>query len=122
MSKIELRPVRTIKVRGLNDLGRIVAYLSSLGQPVYILHFKDGNKSVYGILMIFKDYYNLYGVPMFYYHTSEEEYKGNYILVKVDETGEKIEISHGTRHGWFYAPIVRLERRPEFIELKEEQP
>jgi len=120
MRRIELQPVRTVKVKEFKDLGRIAAYLCSLGQPVYVLHFKEKDRNVYGILMIFKDYYNLYGVPLFYYYIGDRELDGNYILVKVDERGERVEISKGTRVGWFHAPIIRLEKRPEFIRLEEE--
>ncbi len=117
MERKELRPVKAVKVRNIKDLGRIAAYLNSLGQPAYILHFRNGNKNIYGIFMIYRDYYNLYGLPIFYYCEATEEYKGNYVLVKADEAEERVEIASGIRPGWLYAPIIKLEEKPDFIDI-----
>ena len=113
----ELRPLKALRVRRLEDLGRLAAMMSSMGQPVYIIHFEHEGRHIYGIFMIYKDYYNLYGIPIFYYYETERPLDGNYLLVKVDENGETVTASGGVRPGWMHAPIISLERKPDFIEL-----
>ena len=120
MKKVnEIKPMKAIEVSDLSDLARLAAHLSSLGQPVYIVRFKDEeneDKYVYGLFMIFKDYYDLYGIPVFYYCKSEK-CDGNFVLVRFDETGEKVEICNESRAGWLCIPIINLSKRPNFIEL-----
>ncbi|RLF20291.1 MAG: cren protein [Thermoprotei archaeon] len=110
--------MRSVRVNSISDLARLASHLSSLGQPVYLVRFKEGNEVVYGMFMIFKDYYNLYGVPVFYYCKSKEKREGNFILVKLDESGEKVEICNESRPGWLCIPIINLIRKPDFIEVE----
>jgi len=120
MKKVnEIEPMKAIEVSDLSDLARLAAHLSSLGQPVYIVRFKDEKSEdeyVYGVFMIFKDYYNLYGIPVFYYCKSKRQ-GGNFLSVRFDETGEKVEICNESRTGWLCIPIINLSKRPSFIEL-----
>jgi hypothetical protein len=111
----ELKPVFTLRVTSIADIARFAATMLTLGQPVYLLHFKHNNKHYYGILAIFHDYFNLNGVPIFYYYEGEEE--GKYVLVKLDETGEHVVFSDRTRTGWLSIPIVSLYEKPDFIKL-----
>ncbi len=116
--KIELPPVVKIKVSSLEDLARFAAALVGpgyLGHNVYIVHYKEGDKHIYGILTIYRDYYKYYGVPMFYYYETQEPIKAKYILVKVDEH-EIVTFSDGSRPGWIHIPIISLSERPKFIE------
>lgn len=113
----DIRPCIKIKVSSINDLARYAASIAS-SRPfstTCVLHFKENNKNIYGILAVFNDYYNLYGLPIFYYYETQEELKGNYILVKLDETSEKILISNGSKPGWLHIPIISLAEKPQFL-------
>ena len=110
----------TVKVNSLNDLARFAATVSTLGQPIYVLRFKYKNKYVYGILAVFRDYYKYYGIPLFYYHISDKGSEHDrYLLIKADETGERVELSKGTRPGWIAIPVITLTEKPKFIEIEE---
>lgn len=107
--------VIAIKVKGLEDIGRMAASLVTVGQPTYILRFKSGDRHVLGILAVFRDFYKYYGVPMFYYYVTSEPGDGNYVAVKSDEAGERVEVVKGPRPGWVMIPIVNLSEKPPFI-------
>ena len=110
-----------IRVKSISDLARMAASSIAFGQPTYVLRFrsKKNNAVVYGILAVFRDYYKLYGIPLFYYY---EDTKGevpigaNYILVKTESNEEKVELSRGSKPGYVVIPIINLEAPPDFLE------
>ncbi len=105
-----------VKVASINDLARIAATIASLGQPAYLLRFRENERKIYCIIAVLRDYYKLYGLPMLYYFIDEGSLpEGNYMLVKVDDQGEHMEISQGTRPGWIAIPIIDLAERPYFF-------
>jgi len=116
-----VRRLEAMEVESLNDLARFAASMAALGQPVYVIHFKDGDRHVYGVFAVYHDYYDLYGVPLFYYYSSNEELDGRYILVKAEEPRETVQVSHGTRPGWITIPIVNLKEKPAFIQPSAER-
>lgn len=107
-----------VRVDSLKDLARIAASIVTLGQPAYLVRFpsRNGGK-VYGIIAVLRDYYKLYGLPMLYYYLDSDNKlgDGNYLLVKVDDQGEHIEVSRGTRPGWVAIPIINLAEKPPFF-------
>ena len=109
----------TIKVSTLSDLVRLAAASAHMMVVMPIHRFPYKGKMVYAIQTIYKDFYKLYGVPVVYYYASDNDdldaSKAKYILIKVDETGEKIEISDRTRPGWIGVPLINLESKPPFI-------
>ncbi len=113
----ELRRVIKLRVKSLNDLARMAASVVALGQPTYIIKYRNSGRVVYGLLAIFRDYFNLYGLPLLYYYTDDEgRYpEGNYILIKGDEGGERVEISKSMKAGYISIPIVELVEVPEFL-------
>lgn len=116
-----MRRLEAMEVESLNDLARFAASMATLGQPVYVIHFKDEERHVYGVFAVYHDYYDLYGVPLFYYYSSSEELDGRYILVKAEEPREAVQVSHGTRPGWITIPIVNLKEKPAFIQPSAER-
>ncbi|MEM2597582.1 MAG: hypothetical protein QXT50_02840, partial [Thermofilum sp.] len=74
---------------------------------------------VYGVFIVFRDYYRLYGVPMFYYVISEKELPGNYLLYRSDESGEYVEVSKGIKPGYVAVPIVNLREKPQLLDRLE---
>jgi hypothetical protein len=111
----EIKPVYSVRVSTLSDIARFAALMISLGQPAYIVHFNYNGEKYYGLLAIYHDYFNLKGVPIFYYHVGNEE--GKYLLIKVDETGEQVLFSDRTRSGWISIPVISLKEKPNFIQV-----
>ncbi|MEM0505272.1 MAG: cren protein [Sulfolobales archaeon] len=112
----ELRKVIKLRVKSLNDLARMAASVIALGQPTYIVRIKEGEKTLYGLLAVFRDYFNLHGIPLLYYYVDEDgSVEGNYILIRSDETGEKVEVSKGIKPTYISIPIINLVESPEFL-------
>ena len=106
-----------IKLRDIKDLARLASSMVSLGHSTYLIYFQHKERHFYGVFMVFRDYYKYYGIPMFYYVTLNEPLKGNYLLIKVDDESEKVEVSNGAKHGWISLPIIGLTEKPNLIEL-----
>ncbi len=107
-----------IRVKSFADLARMAASSIALGQATYIIRYVDSGNTIYGIMAVFRDYYKLYGIPLFYYYvdTREEIPKDkNYVLIKTDVSGETIEFSKGTKAGYIVVPIIDLYEPPDFI-------
>ncbi|MET1128321.1 MAG: cren protein [Thermoproteota archaeon] len=105
-----------VRVGSLRDLARMAATIVSLGQPAYLIKFSSSRgKKVYGIIAVLRDYYKLYGLPMLYYYEDEGDLEGSYLLVKVDDQTEQVEVGKSTRPGWIAIPIVELAEKPPFF-------
>lgn len=114
---MEVERVIPIRLNSLNDLVRLAATISSPQAMMYILKFKYKDKLVLGVLGVFRDYYKLYGLPMFYYYIldSEEAKKvidKNYIIISSDK--EEIEFSKQPKPG-LSIPMITLAEKPLFI-------
>lgn len=92
----------------------------AMGQSTFILRFVKGDKLVYGVLAVFRDFYKMYGVPLLYYYVDvkgEIPKDANYALLKTSDIGESIEFSRGSKAGYITIPIINLAETPEFIDL-----
>jgi len=107
-----------VRVKSFADLARMAASSIALGQATYIIRYVEGSNTIYGIMAVFRDYYKLYGIPLFYYYVDSEgeipEDK-NYVLIKTDVSGELIEFSKGSKAGYIVIPIINLYEPPDFI-------
>ena len=56
-----------IKVSSFEDLVRFASSMRMFGQNSYILHFERDNRHIYGVIVVFRDYYKYYGLPLFNY-------------------------------------------------------
>src|SRR5712692_4863315 len=92
MKEEELKAPIMMKVKAIEDIARFVGSAAGMGQPIYLLSFPLGEKQVYGLLAVYHDYYDYYGVPLFYYHTSEKTLGGKYLLIKTEETKETVNV------------------------------
>lgn len=114
-----LSKVVAVRVSSFGDLVRMVSSAAHMMVVMPIYRFKFKGKVVYAVQTIYKDYYKLYGVPIVYYYSMDDDgldpSKAKYILAKVDESGEKIEVADRTRLGWLSIPLVNLEDKPPFI-------
>lgn len=119
MASEGLDTVVMVKVSTLNDLVRLASSSAHMMVVMPIYRFSYKGKVVYMVQTIYKDFYKLYGVPIVYYYVAEHDNldasKARYILIKVDEMGEKIEVSDRTRPGWIGVPLINLEEKPAFI-------
>ena len=108
-----------VRVSSLGDLARLASSAAHMMVVMPIYRFRYRGKVVYVIQTIYKDFYKLYGIPVIYYHVSEDDgleaSKAKYLLIKVDEMGEKVEITDRTKPGWIGVPLVNLESKPPFI-------
>jgi len=122
--KTIIKELMPIKVKSLKDLARLAASVVMMGQSAYILKYvTDDGKIIFGFLAVFRDFYNLYGIPLLYYYVDDykESLDGNFILVKTEERGERVEVSKGgSRPGWISIPLISLAEKPAFFpkELK----
>jgi len=107
-----------VKLASVADLARLASSMMSVGGNVYIVHFTHGGRHYYGLMVTYRDYYKYYGVPLLYYVEVDEPLKGKYLMVKVDESGERVESGDGVKAGWICIPIVNLERKPSFMEVE----
>jgi len=114
----DLAPVVAIKLSSVRDLVRMASSVAMSVQSTYILRFKKNGRTVLGFLAVFRDYYNYYGVPMFYYAFDDDDAfsNANYVLVKLDERGERIEPSTTSRPGYVTIPIINVDKLPPFLE------
>ena len=108
---------KAIKVESLAELARLAGTYVVMGQPVYIIRFPFNGKHYCGMIMILRDYYKFYGIPLFYY--TECEKKGKYLVFKSDSEGEAFELGEKQRPGWLSIAIIDLKEKPPFLgELK----
>ncbi|MCD6278904.1 MAG: cren protein [Desulfurococcales archaeon] len=118
MSTSDTQRAIKVRVKSFADLARMAASSIALGQATYIIRYVEGSNTIYGIMAVFRDYYKLYGIPLFYYYVDSEgkipEDK-NYVLIKTDASGELIEFSRGSKAGYIVIPIINLYEPPDFI-------
>ena len=116
LAYLEKRKAVAVRVKSVSDIVKLAAIGAARMTVLPVYRYAGGGRTVYFLQTVFKDYYRLYGLPVIYYYVERgESRKGRYILVKVDEEGEKIEFSNGSRPGWIPIPIVDLEELPPFL-------
>ncbi len=117
----ELPKVQAVEVSSLADLARLAASMVSYAVVMPIYRFYLNGKAYYFVQTTYRDYFKYYGIPIIYYYKEESspgrEEGQRYVLLKVDESGEKVELSDRSRPGWTPIPIINLRSKPPFIEL-----
>lgn len=111
----EVEKAVPIKLASLNDLVRLATSTMIPHQfNTYIIKFKHREKTYLGMLGVFRDYYKYYGIPVFYYYSTDTEgiEEANYIIVSTSD--EKIEFSKNPRPG-IAIPIISLAEKPVFL-------
>lgn len=111
-----IEPGVPVRVSSLGDLVRLATVNAARMAVSPIYRFKFRGRTVYMIQTVYKDYYRQYGIPILYYYSREGEGEnGNYILVKVGDGGENIEVSNGVKPGWLAIPIINLDGKPPYV-------
>lgn len=115
-----VKKVLSLRVKNLGDMARVAATSITMGQPSYFIRFETRGRVLLGMLAVFRDFYTLYGVPLFYYIEcgGDEGCRSSpYVAFKVDEMGESVEYSNSNKPGMVMIPVVDLEEAPPFIEV-----
>ncbi|RLG82102.1 MAG: cren protein [Thermoprotei archaeon] len=115
---MEVSKALKVRVRDFSDLARMAASSIAYGQPTYIVRFRTDEGVIYGIMAVFRDYFKLYGIPLFYYYVDKDNRipsDGNYVLIKTSDNTENIEVSKGSKAGYIVVPIINLYEPPDFI-------
>ncbi len=118
----DVKGIMKIKVKSISDIARVAASAITMGQPTYLIRFSMQGKTIIGMLAVFRDFYDLYGVPLFYYYSCEKDNeeckRSNYISFKLDESGENISLVNSNIPGTVLIPIINIEEIPEFLRKK----
>ncbi len=112
---MEIPKALKVKLESLEDLARFASSTATMGHTTYIVHYEEDDKHIYGVFIVYRDYFRLYGLPMFYYVKLDKKLEGKYILLKADERGERIISGDGPRPGWITIPIVNLKEKPREV-------
>jgi len=111
---------KKVEVGSFEDLIRLVASITSSGlagaitQSNYILCFEEGGKWVYGFLVIYHNFGDKKGLPVFYYVKLDKKLDGTYVLLKTEHK-EEVELGRATKAGYINIPIVELKEKPNFL-------
>ncbi len=114
----EPQKAQVVEVSSLADLARLAVAMLSFAVLLPIYRYLEGDQEIYFVQTTYRDYFKLYGVPIVYlYRTrqSGEPERAKYVLIKVDESGEKVEVGDRTRPGWTSIPIITLRGKPGFL-------
>ncbi|GBF08423.1 hypothetical protein apy_01480 [Aeropyrum pernix] len=118
-SSPEIPVAVAVKVSSLNDLVRLASVNAARMSVSPLYRFKHGEKIFYMVQTVYKDFYKQYGVPIVYYYSEPlgggEDRAPAYVLVKVDENGEAVELGNRVKPGWLAIPVVNLEGKPAYV-------
>lgn len=114
----EVQKARVVEVSSLADLARLAVAMLSFAVLLPIYRYQEGDEEVYFVQTTYRDYFKFYGIPIVYLYRTRpltEPEKAKYVIIKVDESGERVEISDRTRPGWTSIPIITLRGKPDFL-------
>ncbi len=114
----EVQKARVLEVSSLADLARLAVAMLSFAVLLPIYRYQERDQEVYFLQTTYRDYFKFYGVPLVYLYRTRplaEPDKAKYVLIKVDEGGERVEVGDRTRPGWTSIPIITLKEKPDFL-------
>jgi hypothetical protein len=114
----EIPKAQVIEVSSLADIARLAVAMISFAVVMPIYKYVENGEVVFFVQTTYRDYFKFYGVPLIYlYRTkaSQELEKSKYVLIRVDETGEKVEVGDRSRPGWTSIPVIDLKEKPGFL-------
>jgi len=114
----EIPKAQVIEVSSLADIARLAVAMISFAVVMPIYKYVENGEVVFFIQTTYRDYLKFNGVPLIYlYRTkaSQELEKSKYVLIRVDETGEKVEVGDRSRPGWTSIPVIDLKEKPGFL-------
>ncbi|MGC9071101.1 MAG: hypothetical protein ACP5HK_00160 [Acidilobus sp.] len=113
-----IEKAQIVEVSSLADLARLAVTMLSFAVIMPIYRYLENYNEVYFVQTTYRDYFRFYGVPIVYLYRAkltDNSEKVKYVLIKVDETGEKVEVGDRTKPGWTSIPIITLKEKPSFL-------
>jgi hypothetical protein len=108
-----------VRVKELQDLVRLATSLAGRMVVMPVYRYKTGDSAVYFLQMMYKDYYRCYGLPVIYYYIAKGENEDpKYIIIRTDESGERIEVTDRFRPGWLVVPVINLAEKPVYVPVE----
>ncbi len=107
----------SVRVKTLADLVRLASSLAGRMVVMPIYRYRAGKGAVYFLQMMYKDYYRCHGLPVIYYYKSEDEGERDpkYIMIRTDDSGERLEVTDRARPGWIVVPVINLAEKPVYV-------
>ncbi len=107
---------QAFELDSLSDLARMLAARGPREQAPSILLFNHNSKFILGTISTMHGWYDFYGLPIFIYVTLDEKPKGHFL--QYESNSDKATcVDNASSPGKFYFPIIKLKRKPEFIEI-----
>ncbi|AFH43283.1 hypothetical protein IOK49_00980 [Fervidicoccus fontis] len=107
-----------IELKSISDLARLCATTSPIGQTMHIIRYESNNETRLGIIAILRDFYELRGIPIFYYVKCAENdncKKSHYISFRITENGENVAFADKNIPGTIMIPIIDIKELPGFL-------
>ena len=117
MEKEELPPAYKLKLATMNDLVRMAFFSAVRNSGLNFLFYKDGNKWYIGFLTGVAGYFNLRGLPMYFYVELNEKPKNHKFIKYNSIEDEKWEFCDNTPAStkFSYLPVIELAEKPSFF-------
>lgn len=109
--------VMKMKLASMDDLVRMAFFSAARNSGLNFLLYKDKSKWYVGFLTGVAGYFDLRGLPMYFFVELDEKPKNaNFIKYKSQE-GEKWGFSETTQTTtmWSFLPIIELAEKPSFF-------
>lgn len=114
-----LHPVVKMELASMDDLVRMAFFSAVRNAGLNFLFFKDDKSKKWhiGFLTGVAGYFNLRGLPMYFYHTLDEPPKNckfiKYSSIESEKWGFCESTAASTK--WNYLPVIQLAGKPAFF-------
>ncbi len=114
-----LHPVVKMKLATMDDLVRMAFFSAVRNAGLNFLFFKDDKSKKWhiGFLTGVAGYFNLRGLPMYFYHILDEKPKKCKFIKYSSIDSEKWDFCESTLAStkWNYLPVIQLDGNPAFF-------
>jgi len=114
-----LHPVVKMKLASMDDLVRMAFFSAVRNAGLNFLYFEDdkSKKWYIGFLTGVAGYFNLRGLPMYFYHILNEKPKNCKFIKYSSIESEKWDFCESTLAStkWNYLPVIQLDGEPAFF-------
>lgn len=118
-AKHGLHPVVKMKLASMDDLVRMAFFSAVRNAGLNFLFFKDAESRKWhiGFLTGVAGYFNLRGLPMYFYHIMDEKPKNGKFIKYNSIEKEKWSFCENTPAStqWSYLPVIELAGKPQFF-------
>jgi len=118
-AKHDLHPVIKMKLASMDDLVRMAFFSAARNAGLNFLFFKDGESKKWhiGFLTGVAGYFNLRGLPMYFYYILDVKPKNCKFIKYNSMKMEKWDFCESTPASteWSYLPVIELDGKPSFF-------